>query len=258
METSLAVASRPKSGRNNVRTKSLRSAKSARTEVRRRSSDLGSDRAPTVIPVVVRNDVRQVEIATITSSFIEVADEKLPNVEENQYTWKRSESTKPEKTIAEELQLRKSSVSVRETGTPPVIVETVIDHPPPPPGTSDKSTREFLVTPTEEGAKPKKSPAKKPAKKNASKSEPEPVPPAVEPKNEVKPAEKSAKTRPPKPVTEPNVLIGKLDKKIERDLLALQGVKVDRVVDDDVDEATMNNILHGPKSQELDQFLMAR
>ena len=58
---------------------------------------------------------------------------------------------------------------------------------------------------------------------------------------------------------EENKLISKLDKRIERDLKALQGIKDDNDDDDDdLDDRAFDEILHGQMNADIDEFLKIR
>jgi len=64
--------------------------------------------------------------------------------------------------------------------------------------------------------------------------------------------------KPPMPTAKPDELIDKLERKVAKNLNKLQGGPVeDDGDDDDIDEATMNDLLHGERARELDNFLKA-
>jgi len=50
-------------------------------------------------------------------------------------------------------------------------------------------------------------------------------------------------------------LISKLDRKIDKELRALQGNDNDDDDDDEVESETLNDLLHGQRAKELDEFL---
>jgi len=68
----------------------------------------------------------------------------------------------------------------------------------------------------------------------------------------------AAKIGPPK--HDPDDLIRKLDKKVEKNLRALQGLPAEEPDENDdleIDEETMDDLLNGDRAKELDQFLRA-
>ena len=50
-------------------------------------------------------------------------------------------------------------------------------------------------------------------------------------------------------------LISKLDRKIDKELRALQGNDNNDYDDDEVESETLNDLLHGQRAKELDEFL---
>lgn len=255
-------------------------AKSAAIPRRRNSLDDDDDRKRpvTVIPKVTHqfpvtfppiDSGRQAVVTSSRGGDVEM--ERLPPIENNQFVFDRRGDSVAETDIDQERDEEEAENPEEDAENP----EEDADNPEDVDNPEDAKSPEDAESPEDtENPKDAENPNKEEnlddtAKDDAAEDDKaQGDDPPVEKGTVSNPASKKRRTkvprvfgpRAPRPSGEPDKLIAKLNKKVERDLRTLQGQPIDDADDDDdtdVDDDTMNDILNGDRGKEFDKFLQS-